>query len=117
MSFPTLSKEQDERYFSVSHEDPSLKSDIEGGYVVTRSRFTRTPRRTFSTGFTDISEADKTALEAYWDSKKGGSGIVSWTHPVTDVVIQTRFVSELDFKYTGIGGFHRWTVQFKLQEV
>lgn len=117
MSFPVLSKPQDSKFHTVSHEDPAMRSKIEGGYVVSRARYTRTPRRTFTTGFTDISNADKGILQLFWDVKKGGSVSMTWVDPVNSESVTVRFVEPLSFIYTGLGGTHLWTVQFKLEEV
>lgn len=116
MSFPALSKDQDSKFYTVSHENPAVRSKMEGGYVVSRARFTRTPRRMFTTGFTDISNADKAALETFWDTKKGGSVSMVWVDPVLSESIVVRFTKPLSFNYTGLGGTHLWTVQFELEE-
>lgn len=117
MTFPVLTKIQDSKFHNVSHEDPAMRSKMEGGYVMSRARFTRTPRRTFTTGFTDISNADKAALEAFWHTKQGGSVSMIWVDPVSSESVVVRFTKPLNFAYTGLGGTHLWTVQFDLEEV
>lgn len=117
-NFPTLSKKQDSKYFSVTSEDPAMRTEMEGGYVATRPRHTRAPRQTYTTGFTDISEVDRLALKAFWDARHGGSESFVWTNPVTTVATTVRFSGPLDFKYKGFGGNHRWDItNIKLEDV
>lgn len=116
--FPTLSRGEDARFFGMSQEDPAMRTKVEGGYVFTRPRFTRRPRRSFTTGFTNISDADRALLENFWNDTKGGSSAFAWTHPFTNEVIQVRFKKGFDFSYVGIGHSHRWDVTgIELEEV
>jgi len=117
-TFPTLSKGQDAKYYKVTEEDPASRTDMDGGIVFTRAKFTRRPRQTFTTGFTDISEADRQILRDFWKEVMGGSKSFSWTDPVTGDVWQVRFKKAIEYTYTGAGGNHRWDVQsIELEEV
>lgn len=116
--FPTLSKKEDSRYFDIEHEDPAVRSEMEGGYVQSRPRHTRKPRRTITTGFTDLPQADVDTLEAFWDEVKGGSSAFSYTLPTTGEILTVRFKSRLKPKYAGMGGVHRYNVSdIVLEEV
>lgn len=115
--FPNLSKGQDAKYYSEKLSDVARKAETEGGYEITRPRFKRRPRKIFSTGFTNISNDDKLILENFWNQVYGGSSAFNWTNPINQTVILVRFDEELDFKYAGIGGIHRWDVSIKLKEV
>lgn len=120
MQFPTLSRGQDSAYFKVTQADPSMRTPTEGGYVYTRPRFTRRPRRTFVTGFTNISEADRALLEQFWNDTRGGSLAFDWTHPISGEVISVRFAHQkpLEFEYAGIGHWRRWNCgPIELEEV
>lgn len=117
LTFPTLSQGQDSSLFSVETDDPAIKADIEGGYEYTRPRFTRRPRRTFKTGFSDLTEADRTLLDEFYDDVMGGSDSFYWTNPVTSVVTLVRFKDPPTWKYTGIKTRYRWQVQFAVKEV
>lgn len=116
--FPTLVRGEDSKNYSVEFENVAVSAATDGGYVVTRAKHTRRPRRTFTGGFTDIGMTDKTTLENFWNTVKGGSVIFDWLDPVTKTVIAVRFADKdpMQFKYTGMGGNHRWDVTYKIIE-
>lgn len=116
--FPTLSQGQDSKFYSVVRENVAMKTKMEGGYVVSRARHTRTPRRTFTTGFSNLTNADRASLESFWDTVRGGSVIFDWTDPVSNVAIPVRFAGDsgLTWKYEGVGYTRLWSVQFTLEE-
>lgn len=109
-SYPTLSKDFDASSFEEESENPVVASEMEGGYTITRARFTRSPRRKFTFKHVDISDADKTTLQTFWDDHKGGASAFNWTHPISGAVINVRFSPDmkLSFKRTGYGENHRW---------
>ncbi|CAG9228893.1 hypothetical protein [Burkholderia vietnamiensis] len=111
--------QQDSSKFQQKKENPALASKMDGGYVVTRPRHTRPPRRTFTTGFTSVDEATKEAFDAFFDSVHGGSVIFIFIHPTTKEQVPVRFTTdtELNWKYSGAGTNFRWDVDFKLEEV
>ena len=118
--YPTFSKDFDASSFNEESENPVIASDTEGGYVISRPRFTRTPRRTFSFKHVDLSEAERGILQDFWNGRRGGAGIFRWTHPVTGASINVRFSPEmkLNFNRTGYGMNHRWdTNEIVLVEV
>jgi hypothetical protein len=106
----TMSAKEDSRYRSETQADPAIRQEIEGGYVVTRPRYTRAPRKTFKTGFTDISQTDKAAFQTFYDSKKGGSESFTWADPVTATVYTVRFVGTPEIQYAGRGPSFRWNI-------
>lgn len=116
--FPTLSTGSDSALYAVEAEDVSEKTSMDGGYVVSRAKHTRTPRKTFTTGYTDLVNADKQLIQDFWDNvARGGSVIFDWTDPASLVVYSVRFTGgTLQWKYTGIGPTQRWQVQFKLEQ-
>jgi hypothetical protein len=114
--FPTTSKGQDSRFYEVSREDPALKTEMEGGYVVSRAKHTRRPRRKFKTGYSSIGNADRAILEAFYDQVRGGSAIFDWKDPIEQVVYQVRFSQALTFKYVGIGEAQLWDVSVELEQ-
>lgn len=94
-------------------EDPALGPDTEGGYALTRPRYTRRPPRVFTLGFTDISDAEKQVVMSLYTDAAGGSEIITgWTHPATGEAIDVRFKKQSmpKAKYTGRGGNHRWNI-------
>jgi len=117
--FPTLALTnggQDSTKFGIKTEDVAIKSELEGGYVASRARHTRKPRKTFSTGFKAISDADRKTLEAFYERVGGASVIFDWTDPVDGKVWQVRFEGEFSFNYVGIGITKLWDVSFQLQQ-
>jgi len=117
--FPTLALTnggQDSKVYNVEQEDPALKSDLEGGYVVSRAKHTRKPRKTFTTGYRAVSDADRKMLQNFYDTVRGGAVIFDWTDPVDGIVYQVRFVEKLQWKYVGIGEAKLWDVQFRVQQ-
>jgi hypothetical protein len=114
--FPTLTKTQDSKFYGIELEDTGLKTPMDGGYVVSRARHTRRPRRTFRTGFTDLTPDDATLLENFYDLVRGSSVVFDWTDPITTSVWQVRFIDKLSFQYTGVGISKRWDVQFSLEQ-
>jgi len=114
-AFPTMNKEQDSRYYEVTPEDKSLKTQMEGGYVVSRARHTRKPRRSFKTGYTGIGPADRQRLLDFYDTVNG-SVIFDWIDPIERAVYQVRFAGAPTFKYVGIGETKLWDVQLELQQ-
>ena len=115
--FPTLVEGQDSAQYEVESEDPTIRTEMEGGYVLSRARHTRIPRKTYKTGFTHIGTADKALLDTFYDvTVKGGSSVFNWTDPVTLNVIIVRFVGKLTFKYVGAGTNKRWNVAITLEQ-
>lgn len=113
--FPT-DPAQDAKYYEMELEDPALRTQMEGGYVVTRPKHTRKPRRTFKSGCTAITTDQRKVLEGFYDAVRGGSAIFDWADPVTGEVFQVRFKEKITFKYTGVGISQLWDVQFTLEQ-
>ena len=114
--FPKMDKEQDSKFYEISLEDVALKTQLDGGYVVSRAKHTRKPRKTFQTGYSSILNADRARLEAFYAQVRGGSVVFDWTDPIDKVVHQVRFADEMRFQYVGVGVAQLWDVQFKLEQ-
>jgi hypothetical protein len=117
--FPTLALGkggQDSTQYSIAIEDVAIKSEMEGGYVVSRARHTRTPRKTFTTGYKGITDADRTTLMNFYATVGGGAVIFDWTDPVNLTTWQVRFDGDMTFRYSGIGPTKLWDVAFKLAQ-
>lgn len=109
-------KEQDASEFTVQQEDPAMRTEMEGGYVFTRARHTRVPRKTWTSSFKYIASNDKDELQTFWETVRGGSVIFQWRNPQDDQDYLVRFLEPLNFKYVGIKNNQRWDVSFKVQE-
>lgn len=116
--FPTLSggTKPDAADFSVSYEDPALRTDMEGGYVVSRARHTRTPRKTFKVVYRNISNADKILIENFWNTVRGGSVIFDWVNPEDTLTYAVRFKDSLSSNYEGMGNTKRWDCSFSVEQ-
>lgn len=115
--FPTLALTRgghDSSQYRVKPEDPSMKTEMDGGYVVSRKRHTRKPRLTFTTAYKEITDADRKTLLNFYQQVGGGSVVFDWTDPVDKIVYQVRFDGDLDFQYVGIGQTKLWNIQFQL---
>lgn len=116
MSLPFPSK-QDASKFGFEQEDTGIRAEMEGGYVLTRPRHTRTPRRTYKTGFTDLSNADKLTFEAFVASF-GTYKAFNYTVPVQGTVINVRLREIPKYEYKGFGNNLRWDINdIYLEEV
>jgi phage-related protein len=109
---------QDSAKYDVQQENPALGGKMEGGYVATRPRHTRRPRKTWTSGFTSLSQAQMTQMQDFFDSVRGGSVIFDWTNPATGAVVAVRFTTDttMQFTYTGVGFNRRYDATFKVQE-
>jgi hypothetical protein len=117
-SYLPLNDLLDSSKFQQEKENPAMVAKMDGGYVVSRPKHTRKPRRTFTCGFTDFSDAQRAAVDAHFDAMHGGSAIFNFTHPVSKDLVLVRFTedSTLQWAYSGAGGVALWSVTFKLQE-
>lgn len=110
--FPANIRTLDAATFAQTSEDPAIQGGkMEGGYVLSRPRFTRRPRRTFAFEYVDMTDADMAALQGFWDQVRGSSNAFNWTHPATGQVINVRFDSamgKIKFSREGYGPINRW---------
>jgi phage-related protein len=112
--FPT---KQDASKFGFEQEDVGIRSEMEGGYVLTRPRHTRTPRRTWTTGFTDLSNAEKVTFEAFV-AAHGTYKAFNYYLPVEGTLVNVRFKTVPKYDYMGFGANMRWNINdIMLEEV
>lgn len=114
--YPNIPDSFDPARYEIDFEDPAIATEMEGGYVVSRARHTRPPRRTWTIGYTKMKHADKLLLDAFYAQVRGGSTIFDWTNPETDTVHQVRLMGGYKPKYEGIGATKMWTFTLQLQE-
>lgn len=109
-NFPTVNY-LDAASFAETIENPSMTpAKMEGGYVITRPRFTRRPRRTFSFVFIMMDDDNKATLENFWNTMLGGSNSFHWVHPVSGENLTVRFSDQMTMKFnrTGFGSVNIW---------
>lgn len=122
-----VAKEQDVKFYDVDHEDPTLRSEFEGGYEATRPmHFRANYRRTFITGWTDMTSAEKEALESFYRLVNAGGSAFIWVNPWETYLVPygenpgdtfVRFVDGLSFTAKAYGGTIRWDCKIKIREV
>ncbi len=109
-----LNNGHDSQKFQETHRaDPSIPFDTEGGWMISRARFTRRPPITYTLGYTDISEAQKQELQDLYADTRGSSEIIEgWVHPTSGAIKSVRFKQGAipQYSYKGRGGNHRWDV-------
>ena len=118
--FPTtaLAGLEDSKHFTESSADPVKRYEVEGGYTVTRPRYTRTPRKTWTTGFTDLTTTEKNSFVSFWESKKGGSQSFTYLNPADNQTYTVRFKGVPKIKYTGMAALRRWDItEITLEQV
>lgn len=110
--FPTvaLAGLEDSKHFNVSQADPAKKQTVEGGYTVSRPRYTRSPRKTWSTGFTDLTTAQANSFTAFWDAKYGGADSFTYLNPADSQTYTVRFMGQPKIKYVGMAALRRWDI-------
>jgi len=120
MTIAVLDKQDSSKFKEQPMEDPSIDFSAEGGYNISRPRYTRATPRVFEMGFTNISDADKVLIETLYSTARGSSdSIGSWTHPVSSESITLRFSKGKipTYKYKGIGGLDKWDVNIIVEEI
>jgi hypothetical protein len=119
LSFPALpsGKVSDSSKLEISRADPAMRHEMEGGYTITRARYTRKPVKRFKVGYTNITNADQKVLDTFWETTRGGSRAFAWYCPTDGLTYQVRFKGEISFAYRGVGGNHFWDCSLELEQV
>ncbi len=115
-AFPTLASGQDSSKYKIGKEDVSMSTEMEGGYVASRPRHTRIPRKKWTTGYTELEDADKALLLAFYDTVKGGSVIFTWYNSEDLQTYSVRWKGALEFTYTGKFSRRRWSCEIMLEQ-
>ena len=96
--------------------DPTIRSQYEGGYVVSRSRFTRMPRR-WSLRYEWMTTTNKDTLRTFEEARVVGSDSFTWTNPMDSTAYTVRFLEPVRYVPTLNTNSQYWTVEFTLEEV
>ena len=114
MDFPTLSilpTGDLEEAPSDAEKSADVRISTDSGHVVTRKRFTRVPD-VYRFQYWPLGDADYNLLKAFV-AQVGLSGNFNWTHPVTSVVHDVRFLKRPTFVFRGL----HWRATIELEEV
>ncbi|MFA5186608.1 MAG: hypothetical protein WC551_09050 [Patescibacteria group bacterium] len=100
----------------VSALNPTVRTEVEAGYVASRARFTRTPRR-WQLRFDMTKTANRDTIIAFVTARGVGGESFTWVEPVASASVTVRFQSPP--VYTPVDGTNntRWTIAMILEEV
>ena len=112
-TFPSLSTEPVVSFGDQISYDPTIRDKYEGGYVFTRSRFTRTVRK-FSVLYDGLNLNDVISLKNFEESVKVGSDAFDWTNPDTGENLVVRLSGPI--KYNKNQDF-TYKASFEVEEV
>jgi len=93
--------------------DPTVRSRSEGGYLKTRPRCTRVPKKWRAVY--EMVAADKTTLTTFENTVMVGSDVFTWTNPDDGVVYSVRLLEPI--KFSPIGSKLKWRAELLLEEV
>lgn len=117
VNYPTFASAKfDSKTYTEEQDDPAMRNKMEGGYTITRPRYSRI-RKTFSFTYRSMTEADKATMQTFWGTTKGGSEIINWTNPYNNTVYQVRFLEKLQWTQVGAGTLKLWDCAVKLEQV
>lgn len=116
VAFPTLSRDAPriDSFKETKAQDPTIRSPMESGKVLVRARFT-TVKRKWEFIYDNLTEADKTLLDAFEDSIMVGAETVTWTHPKTLVGYVVRLAEPIKFNVQSTNK-DLWEATFHLVE-
>ena len=113
LTFPTLSVTPSmSNYNQTIAHDPTLRNETDGGYVVTRAKFTRLVNK-WHVLYKYITNADKSTLETFENDVKVGTDAFYWTEPVSGDVKTVRFLNRIEFPKASL----YWNAEFDIEEV
>ena len=122
-SFPTILRRVGLTQTPIVNEeiaafDPTIRSQYEGGYVSTRSRFTRLSQQ-WSVKYEMTTTTNKETLQAFEKARGVGSESFTWTNPIplVSTTHTVRFLEPVRYTPTLLTNFQYWTVEFILEEV
>jgi len=76
-------------------DDPTIRSEMEGGYTVTRQRYTRFRRR-FKRGWAALSATHYSTLVTFYKGDAaGGASFFTWTTDTDSASVTVRFAAPL----------------------
>ncbi len=114
-TFPTLSRNPTWGDYQQSRAyDPTIRAKSEGGYVKTRARYTRAPKK-FTAIYNYLTSTEKASLETFEDTVGVGADAFTWSDP--DAVSHTVRLAEAIIFTRVTQGTGRWKAEMTLEEV
>jgi hypothetical protein len=95
--------------------DPTIRSPVEAGYVQTRAKFTRIPKK-WHIFYPLILDTDKVSLESFQDTVKVGADKFYWINDKDLVTYEVRLLSPMVFNIHPQSSIY-WTATFDLEQV
>lgn len=116
-AFPTLGVAPTvSDYEETLAQDPTLRHETDGGYVITGVRFTGTPPDKYHLKYEPITEVEKASLKTFQAQQGVGAVMFDWINPFTSAVLDVRLLSPMKFKpWKGMPGL--WSVELDIEEV
>ena len=119
--FPTLSVHPSKVTQAI--EDATMRSSFEGGYEITRNKYTR-DRSTFTVDYNTLERADKDLIVAFLKTVRGATPFIWENHdeaiPLTDPIeYKTYIVRFSSFpEIPAVGGkYGLYDISFEIKEV
>ena len=115
MAFPTLSAPPlVEPYEESAAQDPVIRSPKEAGYVQTRPRFTRVPKK-WHLSYAGMSSSDRTSIKSWESTSVYGANSDTWTNPADSTQYTVRLAGPIRYKFSVSDSY--WSFEFDLEEV
>lgn len=95
--------------------DPTIRSPQEAGYILTKARFTRIPKK-WHISYETLQNDDKISLENFETARKVGAESFNWTNPKNSIVYVVRFLAPISFGFNSQSSMY-WKAEFDLEEV
>jgi len=97
-------------------QDPTIRSQSEGGYVTSRARFTRVTRK-WTIRYEWMSKANKNTIKAFEDARHAGAESFTWTNPENATTYTVRFATPVTYTAHAHTNWLWWIVEFILEQV
>ena len=96
--------------------NPTVRTEVEAGYVVSRNRFTRAPRR-WNLRYDMVKTANRDTIIAFVTTRGIGGESFQWTEPVAAASVTVRFLEPPVYVPAENTNNTRWTINLILEEV
>ncbi len=123
VAFPTIYRRGTEIHEPIVREfdntmahDPAIRSQSEGGYVTSRARFTRIPRK-WNIKYDWLTASNKNVIKAFEAARFGGAGEFTWLNPEEGNTYTVRFLGLANYEPHDKTNFTRFMATFVLEEV